>query len=120
MKALIAELERATEGSRELDAEIAMFLYPWLATYRNDPERGAGHWISDKDGPVYASNYTTSLDAALTLVPEGSYIRMTIGRDKKAWVWVECAEDEKVAYAIPALALCIAALRTRQAMKDAA
>ncbi len=133
MKALIAELERAAEGSRELDARI-------MAVTREMPI-DADQWLREWDGriDVYQQTkvaafhtsgavscywdpreYSTSLDSALTLVPEGSYIRMTIGRDKKAWVWVECAEDQKVAYAIPALALCIAALRARQAMKDAA
>ncbi len=68
---LIARLEAAEEGSRELDAAIAEEVHPLLKTYAHDTERGPGHWISPKDGKVYALDYTTSLDAALTLVPEG-------------------------------------------------
>ena len=118
MESLIAELERATEGSRGLDITIASLMGhklrvgPWMAA-ENPME-------PDYPATTPVPFYTTSLDAALTLVPEGSYIRMTINRDKKAWVWVECAEDEKVAYAIPALALGIASLRARQAMKEGA
>lgn len=60
--------------------------------------------------------YTTSLDAALTLVPEGSYAKLQIGREGSGWAWVEMAENEAVGYAkSPALALCLAALRAREA-----
>ena len=131
MDTLIAELERATEGSRELDAKIAMALYPTLATFRDDPERGTGHWISDKAGPVFALDYTTSLDAALTLVSEGwslANLYDAVDPKDRPWVGVILRRDEP-RYKLPekvlgaptyAMALCIAALKARQAMKGTA
>lgn len=60
LAALIERLERATEGSRELDLEIGELVGQ-----------------ADHSGPAWhrpfkdwAKPYTTSLDAALTLVPE--------------------------------------------------
>ena len=67
---LIAKLEAAPEGSRELDAKIAIALWPDLLECRSDPELGEGHWIHPRFGKTYASPYTTSLDAALTLIDE--------------------------------------------------
>ena len=55
---LIARLEAAMEGSRELDKTISKLIGTYSAPDRGDP---TGTWKS----------YTTSLDAALTLVPEG-------------------------------------------------
>lgn len=67
---LIARLEEATEGSRELDAEIALTVFPALMECRSDPEQGEGHWIHPRYGKTYALDYTTSIDAAATLYPE--------------------------------------------------
>ena len=120
MDNLIAELERATEGSRELDALID------LALKRGQPYKPAriGQFIDD---------YTTSLDAALTLVPEGwdwlardgdggHFANVTRGgipmmMDKHQFNpdW----QDTPTYAATPALALCIASLKARQAMKEA-
>lgn len=128
MNTLIAELEAATEGSRELDAEIWWDVKPSQArtTYWNGAT-GKPHPLIDlpRSGLGYhgvcvsAPHYTTSLDAALTLVPEG-------------WWWVINSGTQGLAKAIlgargsdagahedahtPALALCIAALRARQAL----
>ena len=129
MNNLIAELERATEGSRELDAKIAVAAHPLLATFRDDPERGAGHWISDHDGPVYALDYTTSLDAAVMLLPEG--LQYGISTHPKEEVFnpggaqafvmdMGCTLYVHADSATPALALCIVFLRARQAMEEAA
>ena len=63
---LIAALEAATEPSWELDAEIA---------------RAIG-------APVYpdlrAHRYTSSIDAALTLVPEGGGLACSSGLERTA------------------------------------
>ena len=58
MKSLIAKLEKAPEGSRELDRSI----HEWLM----DPEQVAP--FSSRWDAI--PHYTTSLDAARTLVPE--------------------------------------------------
>lgn len=134
MDTLIAELEAATEGSRESDAEIWWDVKPSQArtAYWNGaigkphplidlPRSGLGyHGVC-----VSTPHYTTSLDAALTLVPEecGWYV------DDAGEVAVfEGKRDDNNAGALiignchraptPALALCIAALRARQAIKE--
>ncbi len=127
MNTLIAELEAATEGSMELDVAVCPYRTKWHDNCED--------WMFEEPDLSGAWNaipaYTTSLDAALTLVPEG-------------WEWlVRGGDDENFAnvtrggvpvmmegrqinpdwqrnpvYAhSPALALCIAALRARQAME---
>src|SRR5216684_763437 len=80
---IIAKLEVATEGSRELDGDIAEALgLPAIATtgifHVQRRENREGYGLVDRaewsrDLPTYfswkAPAFTTSLDAALTLVP---------------------------------------------------
>ncbi len=100
LKSLIDELEQAKEGSRELDRKVY---------WRLDLPR-----IGNMEATI--PRYTTSLDAALTLVPEdiwwqlrhehGVYsveVGRTIGTQQKSY---------------PALALCIAALKVRDQAID--
>ena len=150
---LIAALEVATEGSRELDGDIAELLQPeglkkaqgaHLNTLkRNQVRKGyipgdLGAW--ERSYPTSycwpAPHYTTSIDAALTLVPEGWLTSM--GNDlSKTWTVTLRTSDARFAThagqggeeiaqiagksasgiqkATPALALCIAALKTRTA-----
>lgn len=103
MTDLIDRLESASEGSRELDILIATAV-------------GAKR----VDGPWYA-RYSTSLDAALTLVPEGWTGSVDVpGDNNGAWLDPPAAPvigHERV-YAIgatSALALCIASLKAREA-----
>ena len=120
MTDLITRLEQAAEGSRELDAEIAeatgwcfvpadtMSEDKWLPPDWNDPPA-----------------FSTSLDAALTLVPEGySLHRIDQYHDPHhpAWGWgahLRPFKDREKGMAVgesrssAALALCIAALRAR-------
>lgn len=65
---LIAKLEAATEGSRFLDVDIAEIDMPW--TKDRPPS----------DRLRLAPAYTTSIDAALTLVPEGFYWSASHGK----------------------------------------
>lgn len=114
---LIAKLESAAEGSRELDEAIAIAV---LADFEVDRLVG----MSDDDPGILtfrypdgsrgtALRYTTSLDAALSLVPEG-------------WEWCLTWEGGiasvdigdpmlrmEYAAATPALAMCAAALKAR-------
>lgn len=96
---LIERLERATGPSRDLDGEIALY----NGMYRGDVFLGR------------APEFTVSLDAALTLVPQGwqwqldncggggdTPCRCELGTD----IWAEAAT--------PALALVAAALKARQ------
>lgn len=128
---LIERLEQATEGSRELDIAIGQLLHN-SATYRiaddgsveayddGTNEYGISGWISLHHE---VSHYTTSIDAALTLVPEGftwnlltdddlpgrarlySHMAVTLGRPPTA-----ISADGNT----PALALCIASLRAQE------
>jgi len=125
---LIARLERATEGSRELDAEI------YLCVGKIAPEKQA---VWDAPIPLleyaklcvdwHGNQFTRNLAAAESLVPkaprgEGWFWRAGRGSVNPGWAHLNkydasnCnAEDEVTAYAAtPALALCIAALRARR------
>ncbi len=147
MDNLIAELEAATEESRALDADIhcaitgriqhklmrAGFTMEDQGDKAKNRHRATSKFIFSERGP--APRYTTSLDAAITLVPEG-------------WGWAAAILDKDAPSAVvtnfepqmkpgtfdpnpdkidcrskavtPALALCIASLKARQTMKDAA
>jgi len=116
---LIARLEAATVGSRELDAEI------WLSIMKN----GESMLMALRESP----HYTASLDAALTLVPEGWAWELDWDKDgdaTPAWsTWSasafchpadrdpqnpHCPRGMSRKAKTPALALCIAALRARE------
>lgn len=122
---LIERLESATEGSRELDRAIE--------EWRLDPYDEAPFHLRDESIP----HYTTSLDAALTLVPEHcSYtVRGHVGKNARRGKRFSGAVSRELTYATgkvwfhgtaiigqwtadaksPAFAMCIAALRARDA-----
>ena len=139
MEKLIQDLETATEGSREWDAEV------WAAVATNAdldcPDFAKGwepRFRASEDGKVtlYAKNmkteewlersrrpapdYTTSLDAALTLVPDGLHVLLHTGqwtRYMGASVQIFATDEEGAEWTranTPALALCVAALKARQ------
>ncbi len=124
---LIAKLEAATEGSRELDLEIAMICGHDLSSGFTPTFAYHG------DTPVYewstgeTPSYTTSIDAALTLVPEGWYVatiaQWRSGPGPRIWAATLNAEpgaDAGYRHATrssPALALCIAALKACDAKR---
>lgn len=134
MKDLITKLEAAETGRYELDAEIAVrtwfpeYVYPNEVMNRK-PDSWGEAWIRlTADGfgigGAQLSNYTTSLDAALTLVPEGW--GKVVGEDNTGMGYAYLApslSEPDIPYigtfgwrraATPALALCIAALKARQ------
>ena len=117
MKELIAKLEKASEGSRELDCDIPESL-GWPVrrkppSYKN-PWCRAPEWKSIRTVP----HYTTNIDAALQLVPEGfqwevRHIPTDEGSNYSAQAnWQPTG---RCYAATPALALCIAALKARMA-----
>ncbi len=116
MKTLIAELERAAEGSRELDGEIALSL-GWVKHHA-----GWAHWTTPEGlENRHVPFFSDSLDAALTLVPEGAYWAVRVSISKFAGVVTPLGYVVKDCVAnTPALALCIASLKARQAMKEVA
>lgn len=130
---LIARLEMATEGSRELDADIFIETAGIPEGSRIDRNGGVVGWWPPNSGYQYARevpHYTTSLDAALTLVPRKvDYELKIIGTpDGETYTvagirWWEIARADAPANwqhrdgnkLHPAHALCIAALKTRAA-----
>lgn len=115
LQALIAKLEQATEPSRELDAEIQEACAP-----SDDPRLAAF-----ESGDDYPRHYTSSLDAALSLVPgcneSGTLYRVQIECTDKDVIWEarvrRHATDwhESGPCRSGALALCIASLKARAA-----
>lgn len=122
---LIERLERVTEGTRLLDAQImkATRSVPeiWKSEDRELIPREDGFASFGKHGAsVAAPNYTASIDAALTLVPEGMFWacapswdlrehRIYKPYDGGTLQWPEWKGEHKH----DAIALCIASLRAR-------
>jgi hypothetical protein len=132
MDSLIARLEQATEGSRELDADI------WWLVQHEAAERcfnNAATGLPKKypvDKPIpaglgrtavqfQAPRYTTSVDAAIRLIPEGA--AFDISRAEMASGDIRCVarlyhsdgcpRDWEFSNEAP-LALTIAALKARE------
>ena len=137
---LIERLESAKTGSRELDAEIVVKAGYGLPSPIGDENPvlrlpseydlsrncvDGQYWLEQRSGMSLrtAPSFSTSIDAALTLVPED-------------WSWsvddyqgtckahLDKLADGKAAIfdcfcATPALALCIAALKAREQTNDA-
>ncbi len=117
---LITALEQAKGPSRELDAEIAAIRLIDNDLYDEADPMETGKVNLYKDGKrvskVTASKFTSSIDAALTLVPEGSEWQVTniYGRNQ-AEVDLNSGHGSyssgcKNHPATPAIAVCIAAL----------
>jgi hypothetical protein len=110
---LIARLEAVSEGDFALDSDIWDSLGTGILGLQGKPRS--------------IKRYTTSLDAAVTLVPEGWFWR--VGRTSifAGWAFVHNTHHDhgepdrnefgwrKVAGTTPTLALCIAALKARRA-----
>jgi hypothetical protein len=119
---LIADLEAATGPSRELDARIHRAVTPELADTLTGGETGSPGtgWLvgGDHAQPTEAPPYMASLDAAVSLVPEGMDWRTGFdnegpGRRGSAFVRPPGQTTGWAFGATPALALCIAALKAR-------
>lgn len=138
---LIEQLEQAEGPSRELDAEIAAAVryFPKNVgfVWKNDleancPEIGRVTCVTSlgTGGPHYESpRYTASIDAALTLVPgsnEHTALFWQLGDDgaggnpadflARLLICTNLTSHQfRAVAATPALALCIVAIRAREA-----
>ena len=148
MRELIERLEQAKEGNRDLDAAIAVAVFKTASTdddliYAKMPQKAddcasGTYWRCSRSGMSLHTSpyYTTSLDAARTLVQEGYIWACAIERiyhdddvsyepDGKLVAYAEVKPD-KVDSSIyrlheiieaqaltPELALCVAALEAR-------
>lgn len=110
------------EGSRELDGDIfeAVGGSAWKKAYLRAQEPcGAPHDIAVAGARRYAPDFTSSLDAAVTLVPTGARFALEYGppEDIAATVypnWDENPYNKECAFATSlVLALCAASLRSR-------
>ena len=114
----LAERVEAAEGpSRELDAEIAMQHMASLGADMRGKMTPAEYLA---EFPNLCSEFTASIDAALTLAPEGSSWQLRWwSKDNKCWCTFYPpghAEDDYFHLydaATPALALAAAALRSQ-------
>ncbi len=134
---LAASCERESP-SREIDCHIAFFVtgdvqvgvkgplrapLPYMLSEAIDHPRDL-QLLANDDNIDMIPRYTTSLDAAVTLVPEGFYwsldydccARVFGPEDKSGNVPVGYSDEADAA--TPALALCAAALKARAAMED--
>jgi len=132
---LIKRLETATEGSAELDARLQAAEYDEVFVKLDDSPRGRSHprddlsvcWIAE-NGRRYTcwrnKAYTRSLDAALTLVPEGydwgvAWPKYGLGAFARVkWSLNPRLHAHRSPDGSPALALCIAALKAREWLLD--
>ena len=125
-KDLIARLEAAEKGARRLDYAIAWKLGK-IVPAPHEIERINGpsynETVSLVGGGVSAGymppHYTTSLDAALTLVPEDAEWEAGSAKLLPAGYWASVV-NKTTEYPVklcstPALAVCIAALKALEA-----
>lgn len=123
MKALLAKLAAAYGGDRDLDAAIAVAVTQPIHTADDsiyarlrDPGHDASHpghyFLKSRSGAQAATApfYTSNLDAALTLVPEGAGWNV----NGNAPLFYASVKGHTSKAPTPALALCIAALMARQ------
>lgn len=118
---LIERIEGAEGPSRELDAEIfiAVCWPDWRiqTDCEKFPEQVQSGRIQEPNGCGWrnAPAYTASLDAAMSLVPEGWHWTVNDFGDHASAYLInaahEMARPHKQFQATPALALCAAALR---------
>lgn len=140
---LISRLEAATGPDRELDARIVLALNirpDWAKTdpaeliAMREPLVAPDTWTVSVGycGPsLVFLPYTASIDAALTLVPEGWFWRVGRTSIYQAWAFISSTHpdhgepgrnefawkrEEWEPPSHPALALCIAALKARAAL----
>lgn len=118
MKDLITRLEAATEGSRDLDAAVHFQDFKTAEVHKVTTLEG-DFWEIQEDGVRIGKvwnldlpHYTTSLDAAVSLVPEGCL--WSVHHDGMAIFTDQNLEEYDVDAATPALALCAASLKARQ------
>jgi hypothetical protein len=121
---LIARLDASPEGSRELDGEIALRLgLPaefFGDTEFDGPECFDGQPIWAGGGRSFeAIDYTTSISAARSLLPDGKAWGLLVDDDGKATVYFwpdsqhkfDLIEGEIATAATAELAICIAAVK---------
>jgi len=129
---LAARIEAAGGPSKALDREIALAV-GWVRQTPSEARRKHPAWFHPddcRDGEVVFDSlhgtdvwrdplpYTTSIDAALTLVPEGAFWSITMRGESRPGFHACCQLDGPLDWregATAPLALCAAALRAKAA-----
>lgn len=110
---LAKRCEAAIGPDRELDAAIAIANGSKAVVSYGHPALGNFY-----RAPAFFKHYTASLDAAMTLLPDRAWWSVEAQPLGSGKYLSECG-DERVASAVsPALALCAAALRARDALTN--
>tara|TARA_R110000772_G_scaffold161203_1_gene272353 strand:- start:157 stop:522 length:366 start_codon:yes stop_codon:yes gene_type:complete len=117
MNDLIKKLEAAEVGSRELDFHTHYAHKGDLKFYRDYIKRWGKDASSKAASHWGIPHYTTSLDAALTLVPEG-WEEWEVNLKSNGLCYAKISMENNVVYISEqaptrALALCIAAIKAR-------
>jgi len=123
LEALAGRVEALEGPDMQADADICRAIGYEVKYHRGEPQP----YYEPTPGYSWSRvpSYTASIDAAMTLVPEGFYWEVARGvkrRDLGPY-WANCYNDEMLAKMIdgdpvipgctPAIALCCAALRAR-------
>src|SRR5678816_2245189 len=123
---LIADLESASEGRRELDSSIGLTL-GWLRKVEHKQVAGSSEatrnvvWIAPISNKPSSSlpHFSTSLDAAFflvsTVIPGG---RGAVSWEPGGSSFAAVNSGEYCSGATPAVALCIAVLKSTLARED--
>ena len=117
---IIRRLEEASEGSREL-SDVVLMAVGWRHSLGPNVL-----WFAPDGKPWKKARPcpTTSLDEALTLVPEGHVGRIGFGGPGFVFAFAATPRDwgagrvSTVRAASPAISLCIAALKARALSKE--
>ena len=103
----IEACEHARQPSRNLDAQIALAVFPALADLRRSAD---GTWLDAEGKRIQALRYSTSYKAATTLVPAGCWIE----EDGGQYTIIGAEGSWSGSHPVNAIALCLAALRARK------
>jgi hypothetical protein len=117
MTDLILRLESANKGSRELDEAIATAIWGEPRPSGNVGCPRTLVWWHNGLGRSVAPEFTTSLDAALTLVPEGWWWGIASTGEARIWE-IEKPGQFTAKAASPAMAICSAALKALQEQSE--
>lgn len=124
LTSLIERIEAATEGSRELDVAVILALHPEAGPYQPYCQGDEPIFWNDPYRKMRCPKVSTSIDAALTLLPEGlDWLVRTGDRAAGGHPYGHVYEGNTFglgeAFATtPALALLAAILRARQAAQS--
>lgn len=124
LTSLIERIEAATEGSRELDVAVIFALHPEAGPYQPHCQGDEPIFWNDPYRKMRCPEISTSIDAALTLLPEGWWWSAGVcRRENHASVGSEIGTVEgelifETFGATAPLALLAAILRARQAAQS--